>query len=307
MRADLAGRIVSAFQTISTTDLLKIAHQVQQRLRSGQLSVQQKVGDELVTDADQLIQQYIVRHFEACLEGVPFSILAEEELVRDKVLSPEGILVIDPLDGTSSFVRGEPTWGLMVGWVSSVGALEISWNLLSSGQIYTSLNASSLTQPKFTGTRCLIDLWDYDSGAREQFSEILSSVNDTTTVLTNVSTTACPAAVWAGWKLLVGELDGLLWLPGTRGKRSYPEYDLIMLGSLVAAGWRVCMGRAKDGTVQVVVVASTAQLGQLLLEVAKVWILQSQVADLEGLRFQHVGDSESGIAHFLNLGSSATF
>jgi hypothetical protein len=302
---DVMGRVLSAFRTIPTNDLLHIGLQVQHRLHRGELKAEQKPGDELVTQADRLIQQRLVQHFESCLEGLAYGILAEEDLSYDSAQSPDGVLVIDPLDGTSSFVRGEPTWGVMVGWVSSRGCLEISWNLLSSGQVYTSLAPSFAHPPKFTGARCLIDVWDYDSGAREQFSQILRSVNEPARVLKNIGTTAYPAAVWVGWQLLEGGLDGLLWLPGTRGKRCYPEYDLIMLGTLVVAGWHVCLGRSKDGAVQVVLVASDAELGELLLDTANVWIRQSQVADLDQLRFQHVRAGDGGIAEFLAMSSPA--
>ena len=80
-------------------------------------------------------------------------------------------------------------------------------------------------------------------GAREKFP-------------TGFKTTSYPAAIWAGWELFNGRLDGLVWLPSEAGKKNYPDYDLVFLDALKRQGWKVLLGKLqKVGRVEMLVVA----------------------------------------------------
>ena len=73
---------------------------------------------DVVTEADHAAEQLILGKLEAALPGL--NIYAEESGRVDK--GSEYTIVIDPLDGTSNFVLGIPTFAISIGIMDSAGA-----------------------------------------------------------------------------------------------------------------------------------------------------------------------------------------
>ena len=74
-----------------------------------------KDNDSFVTKGDLDVQDFLVAHIQ---DNYPNDgIIAEESNVSRPPDSGDRTWIIDPIDGTSSFVRGFPTWGIAVGLV----------------------------------------------------------------------------------------------------------------------------------------------------------------------------------------------
>lgn len=72
-----------------------------------------KDNQTYVTQADLAVQQYLFQALEA--QYPADGIIAEEEALRKQPASGDRYWIVDPIDGTSSFVSGLPVWGISVG------------------------------------------------------------------------------------------------------------------------------------------------------------------------------------------------
>lgn len=79
--------------------------------------VQRKGFRDLVTDADLAAQDVIVRELTAAFPG--YRVLAEEDPRAVDWADPTPTWVIDPLDGTSNFIRQIPIFGVSIGLVAA--------------------------------------------------------------------------------------------------------------------------------------------------------------------------------------------
>jgi len=83
--------------------------------RGGELGVEMKPGDEPVTIADQLASEMIVA---GITDAFPADRLISEELVpATGALGSSRLWLIDPIDGTKDFIRGEDGYSVMIGLV----------------------------------------------------------------------------------------------------------------------------------------------------------------------------------------------
>ncbi len=74
---------------------------------------ERKADGSIVTEADRISEDYIVSRIRAAFPGD--SILGEEK--TSEIHDPFGPLwIVDPIDGTSSFVRGMPIWGVSLAY-----------------------------------------------------------------------------------------------------------------------------------------------------------------------------------------------
>jgi len=267
--------IQNVFNAIPVNEILQIASSIQSRLIDEKSLIKEKGGNELVTEADLKIQECLLDYFSGSELGGTYFLKAEEELGAKELLQNESgklyQLIIDPLDGTNPFSQGKNNWGVMVGVCSNEGEILFSWNLLSSGEIYSSVVPSekppnekpqSWSLALKTKSRLRIDIDDYGAGAAERFPQAFSKIAGWSLDQLEVSSQA--AAVVAGWELYQGVLDGLLWLPSEKGKRSYPDYDLTYLGALKNCGWKIALGKKADSVQMVVVAPSEEELSQLI-------------------------------------------
>lgn len=79
----------------------------------GKVTPSIKDNDSYVTQGDLEVQDYLVTQIQ---ERYPDDgVIAEESNVSRDPVSGNRRWIIDPIDGTSSFVRGFPTWGIAVG------------------------------------------------------------------------------------------------------------------------------------------------------------------------------------------------
>ena len=82
-----------------------------------QSAVFEKSPGDWVTDADHEAEELITRALTALTPGTP--IVGEEASAADPTLLEEGgrhdaVWVLDPLDGTKSFIAGMPVWGTLI-------------------------------------------------------------------------------------------------------------------------------------------------------------------------------------------------
>ncbi len=268
--------IEETFKNIPAFDILTIANRAQAALKNNSELRWEKKEGELVTKADLLIQKLLLEYFsESPLAGT-FLVKAEETHGEERNCLPNSQciwqLLIDPLDGTSSFCRGEKTWGTMVGLCDKRGDLIYSWNMISSGEVFSSLNSRerdtmSLQERQKQSKSFIFDVYDYGAGAASHFSKAFEEVSLEKFKSTDIEVTSFPAAVWAGWELFNENIDGLLWLPSSKGKENYPDYDLIFIGALVEQGWKVRIGktdREKQSTIQMVAISRSEEMLEML-------------------------------------------
>lgn len=240
--------IVKVFKQINVKDILSIAKDIQKRLVTDESLILKGNKDEykLVTQADIEIQELLLDYFDnSSLKGT-YKVIAEEAIQNNNnSKNTRWKLIVDPLDGTSSFKKQNEMWGVMIGACDNKGILRYSWNLMSIGEIYTSgYKRSQKISFKNTVAKeklITIDVYDYDSSLSNKFKDTFKAnfniEND------GIVQTSYPSAIWTGYKLFTNYLDGLLWLPSNKGKKSYPGYDLIFLGALLDKGYSVIIGK----------------------------------------------------------------
>jgi histidinol phosphatase-like enzyme (inositol monophosphatase family) len=92
-----------------------------------------KPDDSPVTSADRASERLITKLLE---EAFPDDgLLGEEGAARE---SPNGRRwIIDPIDGTKSFIRGIPTWGVMLALEAEGGVVAGACNLPALGELYS--------------------------------------------------------------------------------------------------------------------------------------------------------------------------
>jgi myo-inositol-1(or 4)-monophosphatase len=77
-----------------------------------------KKDKSLVTAADCAIQRYLTNQFSRRFPSV--GLIAEENHLRKAPSEGKTYFVIDPIDGTASFVCGLPIWGIAVGVIEDL-------------------------------------------------------------------------------------------------------------------------------------------------------------------------------------------
>jgi len=251
-------KIKDVFNNIPKQKILQITNEITDRLERGEKIIEGAKGTgegewDWRTEADTRIQKFILDYFDSSSLSGSYKIDAEEAdlvEVNNNDTDKQWKLVIDPLDGTSSFSKGQKTWGVMVGACDLKNNLFYSWNMVSSGEVFDGeVKDERVLKRSFkdkinTGEKINIDVYDYKSGASERFGEVFEGVAEVEKI--NYNQTSYPAAVWAGWELYNGNLDGLLWLPSDQGKKWYPNYDLIFLGALIQKGYKIRIGKLKN-------------------------------------------------------------
>lgn len=241
--------IKKVFKEINAKDILFIANSIQKNLKKdSKLILNSKDAEyKLVTQADIKIQKLLLDYFNnSSLKGT-YEVITEEQ--NSEKNNNEGNitwkLIIDPLDGTSSFIKQTSTWGIMVGACDCSGILRYSWNLMSNGDIYSSgskkIRQKSLKKIINEKKSISIDIYDYDASSSRQFKNSFKTIYDIQD--NQITQTSYPAAICAGYELYKQSLDYLLWLPSDRGKKNYPSYDLIFLGALFDRGYNVIIGK----------------------------------------------------------------
>jgi 3'(2'), 5'-bisphosphate nucleotidase len=85
--------------------------------RAGALAVELKPGDEPVTMADRLASEMIVAGITAAFPGDP--LISEELPPAPGAFGASRFWLIDPIDGTKDFIRGNDGFSIMIGLVEN--------------------------------------------------------------------------------------------------------------------------------------------------------------------------------------------
>jgi histidinol-phosphatase len=124
----LADDLAVALTLAAEADLIAI-----DRYRAQDLEVQLKPDRSQVTDADTRVERMIRDHLASAR---PDDAILGEELGGGDPHAPGRQWIVDPIDGTSNFVRGVPIWGCLIALVAdgvpqlgvvSAPALERRW------------------------------------------------------------------------------------------------------------------------------------------------------------------------------------
>lgn len=94
----------------------------------------QKENQTYVTKADLEVQKHIRTYLEK--EFPHYGIIAEENNLTKKPTSGNNYWVIDPIDGTASFVRGFPTWGIAIGQINASKVVGGLYFMPAMGDLY---------------------------------------------------------------------------------------------------------------------------------------------------------------------------
>jgi len=84
-------------------------------MQRGTLAVEMKPGDEPVTIADQRASEIIVEGLQAAFPDVP--VISEELPPPPGAQAAARLWLVDPIDGTKDFIRGEDGYSVMIGLV----------------------------------------------------------------------------------------------------------------------------------------------------------------------------------------------
>lgn len=96
-------------------ELARIAGTEAMRMQRGELAVEMKPGDEPVTAADRRASELIVAGLAASFPDDP--IISEELEPAPGALGAPRFWLVDPIDGTKDFIRGEDGYSVMIGLV----------------------------------------------------------------------------------------------------------------------------------------------------------------------------------------------
>lgn len=96
-------------------ELARIAGTEVLRMQRGELQVEMKPGDEPVTAADRRASELIVEGLAASFPADP--VISEELTPAPGALGSPRFWLVDPIDGTKDFIRGEDGYAVMIGLV----------------------------------------------------------------------------------------------------------------------------------------------------------------------------------------------
>lgn len=96
-------------------ELARAAGAVAARMQRGELGVEMKPGDEPVTAADRRASELIVAGLAETFPDDP--IISEELAPAPGALGAPRFWLVDPIDGTKDFIRGEDGYSVMIGLV----------------------------------------------------------------------------------------------------------------------------------------------------------------------------------------------
>ncbi len=117
-------------------------------------AISHKDGGSPVTEADHLVDRFLKQRLEALLPEAGW--LSEETEDSAARLTKKLILVVDPIDGTRAFARGDSTWAVAVALVQEgrplIGIVHARlWAKLIS-RSKTAARASTAIRSRFRGS-----------------------------------------------------------------------------------------------------------------------------------------------------------
>lgn len=104
-------------------------------LAKGELNTRDKVKDHPVTDADIAVNTLIEQRLRSARPD--YGWLSEETALDDETRKGERVWVVDPIDGTKAFIKGEPYWCIGVGLIEQGRAVAGVVHAPQLGETYT--------------------------------------------------------------------------------------------------------------------------------------------------------------------------
>src|SRR5512140_2259159 len=101
-------------------DVIHLARQagaLAHRMQSTRLAVDHKDGDEPVTEADRAANRLVVDGLRALCPGD--AVLSEEAADDGSRRGAARVWMVDPIDGTKDFIRGESGYATMIGRIDA--------------------------------------------------------------------------------------------------------------------------------------------------------------------------------------------
>lgn len=102
-------------ELVRALELARSAGEVVRRLQGGDLGVELKPGDEPVSIADRRASEMIVAGLIAAFPGDP--VVSEELPPAPGAFDAPRLWLVDPIDGTKDFIRGEDGYSVMIGLI----------------------------------------------------------------------------------------------------------------------------------------------------------------------------------------------
>lgn len=133
------GGVVNVPSVSAMVPVVREAGEVARRYFQN-VAVERKADRTLVTEADRAVETYLVEHLPAVAPGV--RLLGEEFGVAGDA-GAACTLTLDPIDGTSAFVAGLPTWCITLGLVCEGEAIGGVTYLPMTGETYVAENAEA--------------------------------------------------------------------------------------------------------------------------------------------------------------------
>lgn len=118
-------------------EALRLAVEALKPFESGNVEARLKAGNELVTEADQAVNDVLRRALQREGEGW----LSEESVDDLSRLEYENVWIVDPIDGTKEFVAGIPEWCVSVAFVR--GGVAIAGGIVSPATQETFLGSAA--------------------------------------------------------------------------------------------------------------------------------------------------------------------
>jgi 3'(2'), 5'-bisphosphate nucleotidase len=102
-------------EVMAAIDLARAAGELVVKLRDGELGVEMKAGNEPVTVADRAASELIVTGLRQQFPDDP--VISEELAIEAGAFGPRRLWLIDPIDGTKDYIRGDEGFSVMIGLV----------------------------------------------------------------------------------------------------------------------------------------------------------------------------------------------
>jgi 3'(2'), 5'-bisphosphate nucleotidase len=103
-------------ELVRAIELARAAGDLVRGLQRGELGVEMKPGDEPVSVADRRASELIVAGLAASFPADP--VISEELPPAPGAFGASRLWLVDPIDGTKDFIRGEDGYSVMIGLVS---------------------------------------------------------------------------------------------------------------------------------------------------------------------------------------------
>ena len=113
--AERSQQLRFARELARAIELARLAGAEVLRMQRGELRVEMKPGDEPVTAADRRASEMIVAGLAASFPDDP--VISEELSPAPGALGAPRFWLVDPIDGTKDFIRGEDGYSVMIGLV----------------------------------------------------------------------------------------------------------------------------------------------------------------------------------------------